>query len=90
MREDLNENVIDWGRALVNCLATWRVEDALRARTATVRSMLMGGDEMVDLREVKRDVADGVHVDVKLRFLRSFLELCQDYALVQSGCTRLQ
>ena len=90
MRENLNENVIDWGRALVNCLATRRVEDALRARTATVRSMLMGGDGMVDSRDMKRDVADGVHVDVKLRFLRSFLDLCQDNALVQSGCTRLQ
>lgn len=50
MREDLNVDVIDWGRALVSCLATWRVEDALRARTATVRSILMGGDGMVDSR----------------------------------------
>lgn len=55
-------------------LATCRVEDALRARTATVRSILMGGDWIVDWREVKRDVADGVLIDVELRFLRSFLD----------------
>lgn len=53
----------------MSCLAIWRAEDALRARTATVRNILMEGDGMVYSWEVRRDAGDGVFVDGKLRFL---------------------